>query len=156
MNRVVLIGRVVKEPNVYISESEDKILYMVLAVKKSYKDSENVDFILCKAFGDTASNLEKIAYKGLKLSVVGKLRTKSYTDDDGNKVYSAAVHIDEFEIVEHTKEYLETINNRPEGLEKSEGLEGFESFGDGFFKVPDYVVPFLEPIDVFDDELPFR
>ena len=105
MNKVVLIGRLTKDPEVRSTQSGLAVGRYTLAVDRSFKrDGEpTADFISCVAFGKQAEFLQKYAHKGLKLGVTGRIQTGSYTKQDGTKVYTTDVIVDSQEFVESKK-----------------------------------------------------
>lgn len=111
MNRVVLMGRLTREPDIRYSQGENPmcVARYTLAVDRRRRGSNNgtnsnnndeADFISCVAFGKTGEFAEKWLHKGTKIAVVGRLRTGSYTNRDGIKVYTTDVVVDEHEFAE--------------------------------------------------------
>ena len=102
MNKVFLIGRATREPDVRYSQGEQPmaIARFNLAVGRRFKkdgDNQNTDFISCVAFGKTAEFIEKYVFKGTKIAVDGKIYTGNYTSKDGNKVYTTDVVVEQVE-----------------------------------------------------------
>ena len=134
MNRVVLMGRLTKEPQ--ITESgEHKIARYTLAVDRRTKEKQT-DFISCVAFGRSADFAENYLHQGTKICVSGRIQTGSYTNREGKKVYTVDVVVDEQEFCESRSEtHTEpkqgavdtfTTNDRKDALQRSEhGLNGF-------------------------------
>jgi len=164
LNLVILTGRASTEPNVYITKTGVKIVAFPLAVKRRFKYQDiDTDFIYCKAFGSVANDIEDKLYKGVKVSVVGRINTGSYTNKQGIKVYSTEVHIAELNVLEHTKAYKELSNNFDNApIEYSNSIEGFKSSGSGLFEIPNYMGGFLDidealsSLGIDPEELPFR
>ena len=100
MNQVILIGRLTRDPEVKSTQSGTKIAKYTLAVDGS-KDA--VNFIPCTAFGRQAEFAEKYFRQGLKIGVVGKIQTGSYTNRDGQKVNTTDIIVDNQEFVESKK-----------------------------------------------------
>jgi single-strand DNA-binding protein len=104
MNRVDLIGRLVRETDVRYSQGQKPmaIASFSLAVDRKFKQEgqPTADFINCKAFGKTAEVIEKYVTKGTKIAVCGHIQTGSYTNKDGQKVYTTDVIVDELEFCE--------------------------------------------------------
>lgn len=96
MNKVILIGRLTKEPDVRYSQGENPtaVARYSLAVERRFKKDET-DFINCVAFGKSAEFAEKFLKKGMKIAVSGRIQTGSYTDKDGKKVYTTDVVVEE-------------------------------------------------------------
>ena len=99
MNRVILIGRLTKDPDVRYSQSGMSIARYTVAVDR-YKD-ETADFIPCIAFGKTAEAAEKYLAKGNRVAVSGRIQTGSYTNKDGYKVYTTDVVVENQEFIDN-------------------------------------------------------
>ena len=143
MNRTILIGRLTRDVDIRYSQGQNQtaIARYTLAVDRKFKDSNGnytADFINCVAFGKSAEFAEKYFHKGLKIAVVGRLQSGSYTDKDGRKVYTTDVVVEEQEFCESKGN-----SNQPSG-QQSVGQN--TSSNDGFLNIP-------EGLD--DDTLPF-
>lgn len=101
MNKVLLIGRLTRDPEVF-GEGDRKVAKFTLAVDRFGKDN-GADFPNCVAFGTRADFAEKWLKKGIKIHVEGKLQTGSYTKQDGTRVYTTDVVVDNTEFVESKK-----------------------------------------------------
>ena len=99
MNSVVLIGRLTKDVDLRYSNNQTAVGRFTLAVDRHDKD-KNCDFINCIVFGKSAENLEKYVKKGNKVAISGRIQTGSYTNKDGNKVYTTDVVAERVEFVE--------------------------------------------------------
>ena len=112
-----------------------------LAVDRKFKreGEQTADFIPCVVFGKNAEFAEKYLTKGKKIAVVGRIQTGSYTNQNGQKIYTTDVIVEEQEFVESkASEHSEnSSNNKSDGLNKD---------SDGFMSIPD---------GLEDDELPF-
>ena len=88
MNKVILIGRLIKDADIKASAAGMTIARFTLAVDRRFKkdNEQTADFINCVAFSKTAEFLEKYGKKGTKFVVEGSIQTGSYTNKDGNKV----------------------------------------------------------------------
>ena len=104
MNKVVLMGRLVREPEIRYTQGNEPIAVAryVLAVDRRYKkDGESgADFISCTTFGKSAEFAEKYLSKGIKIAVSGRIQTGSYVNRYGTKVYTTDVIVDEQEFAE--------------------------------------------------------
>lgn len=111
MNKVQLIGRLTKEPEIRYSQSAEPIAitrFSVAVSRKFKKDGEpDADFINCISFGKTAEFIGKYFNKGRMIGVVGSIRTNSWTDNNGQKRKSTEVQVEEAEFLEK-KESLDT------------------------------------------------
>jgi single-strand DNA-binding protein len=135
MNKVILMGRLTKDPNVSYSQGQEPmaVARYSLAVDRAYsKDREQTaDFINCVAFGKNGEFAEKYLRKGTKIAIEGRIQTGSY-EKDGRKVYTTDI------VVEH-HEFCESRN--------SSGNSGYAPDVDGFVSIPD---------NVDDEALPFN
>ncbi|MGG7058434.1 single-stranded DNA-binding protein [Clostridium tertium] len=103
MNKVILIGRLTKDPEVnFIPTNGKAVVRFSLAVSRAYKKDE-ADFINCKAFGKTAETIANYITKGRQIAVIGSLRTGSYEDKDGSKRYTTEVWIESFNFIGNNK-----------------------------------------------------
>ena len=121
MNKVILIGRLTRDPEVRYSSGEEQmaIARYTLAVDRPGKteDGKNqADFISCVAFGRAAQFAEKNFYQGMKIAVIGSIRTGSYTARDGHKVYTTEVVIDTQEFCEKKQEREATREALPDEI----------------------------------------
>lgn len=104
MNKVILIGRLTRDPEIRYSQGAKPVTTAryTLAVDRKFKQDggQSADFINCVAFGKGAELAEKYLKQGLKISVVGRIQTGSYTNKDGQKVYTTDVVVEEQEFCE--------------------------------------------------------
>jgi len=104
MNKVILVGRLVRDPETRYTTGENAtcITRFSVAVDRRFKreGESNADFPNCVAFGKTGEFIEKYFKKGSRIGVVGRIQTGSYTNKDGAKVYTTDVVVDEAEFVE--------------------------------------------------------
>lgn len=100
MNKVLLIGRLTKDAEVRYSQDNKAIARFTSAVDRI---GEGADFISCVSFGKTAEFLEKFGRKGVKFGMEGRIQTGSYTNKDGNKVYTTDVVVERVEFAESKK-----------------------------------------------------
>ena len=135
MNKTNLVGRLCADPDVKYSNNDKNtaVAWFTLAVNRRFvKDSEQTaDFIRCVAFGKTAEFIEKYFNKGSALGLTGRIQTGSYTNKDGNTVYTTDVLVEEVEFVERRSE-----NSAPSVPATTD---------DGFMNIPDNI----------SEELPF-
>lgn len=141
MNKVVLMGRLTKDPVVNYTSGDNSIAIAryTLAVDRrgAKKDGQpTADFISCVAFGKTAEFVEKYLKKGAKMNIVGHIQTGSYTNKDGAKVYTTDVVVDEHYFCESSGGNKGAGNNATTAAIDP---------GDAFLNVPEGV----------DAELPF-
>ena len=115
MNKVILMGRLTRDPEVRYTQGDNAmaIARYSLAVDRRFKrDGEpDADFINCVAFGKSGEFAEKYLKKGTKIAVVGRIQTGSYTNKDGQKVYTTDVVVEEQEFAE-SKNSSSSDNNQ--------------------------------------------
>lgn len=144
INKVILMGRLTRDPEIKYSQgaTATAIARFSLAVDRRYKrDGEpNADFINCIAFGKTGEFIEKYGYKGTKFVVEGRIQTGSYTNKEGQRVYTTDVVVENVEFAES--------KNASSGGNNNDGYIGQHpgTASDGFMNIPDGI----------DEELPFN
>lgn len=141
MNKVILMGRLTRDPEVRYSQGENAsaVARYTLAVDRRYnRDGEqSADFISCVAFGKNGEFAERYLHQGTKVVVSGRIQTGSYTNRDGQKVYTTDVVVEEQEFAESKASQQGNANTQPAPTPTP--------IGDGFMNIPDGI----------DDELPF-
>lgn len=139
MNNVVLIGRLTRDPEVRMTTSNTAVGRYTLAVDRRFKKEgeQNADFIPCIAFGKAAEFAEKYLNKGMKIAVTGRIQTGSYTNRDGQKVYTT-------DIVVETQEFAESKSTNDSSRQTKPQEPPVQNV-DGFLSVPDGIA----------EELPF-
>ena len=102
MNIVLMIGRIVADPETRTTESGMMIAKYRLAVDRQFKrDGEpTADFFNCTAFGKAGEFADRYLNKGMKIAIEGRLQTGSYTNKDGNKVYTTDIIVERHEFCE--------------------------------------------------------
>lgn len=99
MNKVILIGRTTKSPELrYAPGTGTAVCRFTLAVNRPYKKDET-DFINCVAFGKIAETIAQYVLKGRQVAITGSIRTGSYENNAGNKIYTTDVVLDGFEFI---------------------------------------------------------
>lgn len=141
MNKVIIMGRLTRDPEVRYSQGENPmaIARYTLAVDRRYtrnREEQTADFISVVAFGKAGEFAEKYLRKGLKVAVTGRIQTGSYTNKDGIKVYT-------FDVVAEEQEFAESKNASANGNQENAGSG---DANDGFMRIPDGI----------DEELPFN
>ena len=140
MNKVILMGRLTRDPEVRYSQGDTPtaIARYTLAVdRRARKDGEaSADFISCVAFGKSAEFAEKYLHKGTKLVITGRIQTGSYTNKDGQKVYTTDVVVEDQEFAE----------SKAAASGNQEGNSQPAASGDGFMNIPEGM----------DEEFPFN
>ena len=104
MNKVVLMGRLTRDPEIIHAQNENatSIAKWSLAVQRRFKreGDADADFINCVAFGRQAEFAEKYFRQGMKICISGRIQTGSYTNRDGNKVYTTDIVVEEQDFCE--------------------------------------------------------
>ena len=142
MNKVILMGRLTKDPEIRYTQGDEPmcIARYTLAVDRRYhrqNDDQTADFIRCVAFGRQGEFAEKYLHQGTKIVVSGRIQTGSYTKNDGTRVYTTDVVIDEQDFAESKVAGQQSSDQTPPPAPTDE---------DGFMSIPDGI----------DDELPFK
>lgn len=142
MNKVILMGRLTRDPDVRYTQGENStcIARYTLAVDRRTKreGQDSADFIPCVAFGRSGEFVEKYLKKGTKMGVVGRIQTGSYTNKDGVKVFTTEVVIEEQEFAESKN----SQNAQPAAQQPTQHNDQL----DGFMDIPD---------GIDEEELPF-
>lgn len=141
MNRVILCGRLTREPEVRYSQTASgsmAVARYTLAVDRKFKKEgeQNADFINCIAFGKSGEFAEKYFFKGIKIAISGRIQTGSYTNKDGQRVYTTDVVVEEQEFCESKQNQQSSGRIQPNSNVDS---NGFMSIPDG---VEDEGLPF--------------
>ena len=146
MNKVVLMGRLTRNPDVRYSQGEKAtcVARYTLAVNRRFRrdGDQDADFINCVAFGRNGEFAEKYLRKGTKIAATGRIQTGSYTNKDGVRVYTTEVVIEEQEFAE-SKNSSSAGNG---GFTGGNNAPAMQDAGDGFMNIPDGI----------DEELPFN
>ena len=158
MNKVILMGRLTRDPEVRYSQGESPlaIARYTLAVdrrqaRNNNGDEQTADFINCVAFGRTGEFAERYLHKGTKIAVTGRIQTGSYTNKDGVRVYTTEVVVEEHEFAESRNASANSEGGYNGGYNGG-GYAGGNNApapsgaGDGFMNIPDGI----------DEELPFN
>lgn len=132
MNKVILMGRLTKDPEVRYTQSDNStcIASFTIAVDRRYKGEQTADFINCVAFGKLGEHVEKYYRKGMKTALSGRLQVRNYTRD-GQKVYVTEVVAEEMEFAESKASSQQKSSETAKSGKRSDPLEGFMSIPDG-------------------------
>ena len=138
MNKVILMGRLTRDPEVRYSQGENAlaIARYTLAVDRRFKrdGEQTADFINCVVFGRSAEFAERYFRQGMRVTISGRIQTGSYTNREGVKVYTTEVVVEEQEFAESKRE-------------SQQGQQAPPKYdGDGFMNIPEGI----------DEELPFN
>lgn len=143
MNKVELVGRLTRDPEVRYTQGENAsaIARFSVAVNRRFKNNEgnyDADFINCVAFGKSAEFIEKYFKKGMAIGISGRIQTGNYTNKDGVKVYTTDVVVEE-------AEFVESKNGGGASAPSNISANNNTPSADGFMNIPDGI----------DEELPF-
>lgn len=146
MNKVILMGRLTRDAEIRYSQGESStaVARFTVAVDRRFRrdnDEQTADFIGCVAFGRTAEFLERFGRKGTKFVLEGRIQTGSYTNKEGQRVYTTDVVVENVEFAESKN----AAGNAGGGDFASAPSPG-SAAGDGFMNIPDGI----------DEELPFN
>lgn len=132
MNKVILMGRLTRDPEVRYSQGENRmaIARYTLAIDRRGRNDgdQTADFINCVAFSRSGEFAEKYFRQGIKVLVTGRIQTGSYVNKDGQKVYTTDIVVEEQEFCESKNSSVQTNNAKPAS-----------SMGDGFMDIPQSV-----------------
>ena len=139
------MGWLTRDPEVRYSQGENSmaIARYTIAVDRRVRrdgDQQTADFINCVAFGRSGEFAEKYFHKGIKIAVTGRIQTGSYTNKDGQRVYTTDVIVEEQEFAES-----KSASASNAGAAAANGNAAGSAIGDGFMNLPDGI----------DEELPF-
>ena len=151
MNKVILMGRLTREPDVRYSQNADGSMavarYTLAVDRRRGRNSDNeqsADFISCVAFGRSGEFAEKYLKQGTKIVISGRIQTGSYTNRDGAKVYTTDVVVEEHDFAESKAASSQAVNygSAPAAPAPAASSQGMP---DGFMTIPEGV----------EEELPF-
>jgi len=107
MNKAILMGRLTKDPELRYTQNETPVCTFTLAVEKYVKDEKQADFIPIVAWNKLAEVCSKFLSKRSKIVIVGRIQTRSWEDDDGNKHFVTEVVAEEMYFADSKKENTE-------------------------------------------------
>lgn len=148
MNKVILMGRLTRDPEIRYSNGENAcaVAHYTLAVDRRFKrqdDEQTADFIRCVTFGKNAEFAENYLKKGTKICVSGRIQTGSYTNGEGQKVYTTDVVVEEHDFAESRAASQTSSENENSGNTQEPPAGSADD--NGFMNIPDGI----------DEELPF-
>ena len=146
MNKVILMGRLTRDPEIRYSQGNDQmaIARYTLAVDRRFNRNgdQTADFINCVAFGRSAEFAEKYLKQGTKIVATGRIQTGSYTNKDGNKVYTTDVVVEEHDFCESkANQTSDGGSYQPAGRPSPANASA-----EGFMSIPEGI----------EDDLPFK
>lgn len=143
MNKIILVGCLTKDPELSATQNSSYVRFNLAVDRRFKRDGDEVtaDFPSCIAWGKTAEFIDKYFHKGMKLGLVGRIQTGSYTNRDGQKVYTTDVVAEEVEFVES-----KNASSGNSGGSGGRTAPPPVTDDDGFMNIPDGI----------DEELPFN
>ena len=151
MNKVVLVGRLTRDPEVRYSQGDSATAvarYTVAVDRRFKRDGEpTADFIPCVVFGRSAEFAEKYFRQGMRVLVSGRIQTGSYTNKEGQRVYTTDIIVDDQEFADSKNSAGGNGDNGGYGYRPTSRPAPTSAIGDGFMNIPD---------GVEDEGLPFN
>ena len=152
MNKVFLVGRLTRDPELRYTSSNLASMRCAIAVDRAYQregEERGADFINIVAFGNRAETIQKFFKKGNQIAIDGHINTGSYDDADGKKVYTTDVIIDNFQFIDPkgTRPVSDDSSLTPDDFPTSDDTTSSDS--------SDPFADFGAKIEVSDSELPF-
>lgn len=162
MNKVILMGRLARDPEVRYTTGQDTlaIARFTLAVERRMKreDQINADFISCVSFGRQAEFAEKYFHQGLKIAITGRIQTGSYKNREGQTIYTTEVVVEEQEFAE-SKAASEAAGNavvQNKGGSSSSPSRSTTRSKSKPSSAPAPTDAFMDVADTIDEDLPFN
>ena len=148
INRVVLTGRLTHNPELKTTQNGLSVASFTIAVNRQFADSQGkrgADFIRCVAWRKSAENFYKFTHKGSLIGIDGRIQTRSYDNNNGQKVFVTEVVVDSFSLLEPKSESQtndqSSNNNSYSNANTATEPDPFAGIGD--------------TVDISDDDLPF-
>ena len=152
MNKVILIGRLARDPEVRYTQGSEPmaVCRFAVAVDRPYSRNRNegdktADFLNCVCFGKRGENIGQFFRKGNRIAITGRIQTGEYTDQQGNRRFTTDIVVDDFEFVESKAEREQSSSSAP-----------------SYSNNPQPSAPSSQPADFYniddstdDDDLPF-
>ena len=150
MNKVILMGRLTRDPEIrYAQDNSLPVARFTIAVDRRFKrdnSQQTADFISCVAFGKTAEFFEKYMKQGTKVCLEGRIQTNSYTKQDGSKAYSTDVVVENVEFAESKNAAGTGVASQPSYSPAAEAPAPEAASAEGFMDIPDGI----------EQDLPFK
>lgn len=165
INNVSLTGRLTKDPELSYTQSGVAVVSFTLAVNRSFKSQSGeteADFILCQAWRKTAETIANYTKKGSLVGIEGRIQTRSYDNQQGQKVYVTEVVVNNFSFLESKSSqsnqqggYQNNYNNQNNYSNQNQGYQSNQQKPQNNFGSPDPFQGNGQSIDISDDDLPF-
>ncbi|EAE4372877.1 single-stranded DNA-binding protein [Listeria monocytogenes] len=159
MNRVVLVGRLTKDPELRYTPAGAAVATFTLAVNRPFKNGQGeqeADFIQCVVWRKPAENVANFLKKGSLAGVDGRVQTRNYEGNDGKRVYVTEIVAESVQFLEPKNNHVEgsTSNNNQNGANYSNNSQTSSYRADSSQK-KDSFADEGKPIDINEDDLPF-
>ncbi len=148
MNKVVLVGRLTRDPEVRSTSSGLSTARFTVAVNRNFKNKDgnyDADFISCVAFRNTADFVAKFFKKGSLIGLEGRIQTGSYDAQDGTKRYTTEVSVDNVEFVGSKSENNQSLFNDSAYIDRPSN--------EPIDMMPEYDIPTSDPYENYDKEI---
>ncbi|WP_129045489.1 single-stranded DNA-binding protein [Companilactobacillus metriopterae] len=167
INRVVLVGRLTRDPELRYTSSGSAVASFTVAVNRQFTNQQGereADFINCVIWRKAAENFSNFTNKGSLVGIEGRLQTRSYENQQGNRVYVTEVVVDSFSLLESRSESerrssSNTNNSAPSNQQSSSSFAPQDSNNNNdsnsFGGMSDPFADNSKPIEISDDDLPF-
>ncbi|MEB5791460.1 single-stranded DNA-binding protein [Mammaliicoccus sciuri] len=169
INRVVLVGRLTKEPEYRVTPSGVQVATFTLAINRTFTNQNgerHADFINCVVFRTPAENVNKYLNKGNLAGVEGRLQSRSYENNEGKRVYVTEVVCDSVQFLEPKSNNQQQSNYQRPQYNQQQGYQqqnyqqpnNYQQPQNNQYPAPQQHNPFTNangPIDINDDDLPF-
>lgn len=145
MNKIVLIGRLTKDPELrFAAGSGTAIANFTLAANRPHIDKskpQEADFINCVAFGKRAEAIAQYVFKGHQFAISGRLQVNKYVDKEGNNRWSSDVLVEDFDFIQSKKDSTNNYSSN-QGFNQSTDSFGGASYDDDMTPIDDGDIPF--------------
>lgn len=161
INNVVLVGRLTSDPSLRYTNNGSAVATFNLAVNRSFTNASGereADFVNCVIWRKPAETLANYAKKGTLLGVTGRIQTRNYENQQGQKVYVTEVVCENFQLLESKNNNQQNNDNQQQNSQQQNNFSNQQSQRDSYQDSLPNVDPFNknnEVIDISDDDLPF-
>ncbi|MBG9981729.1 single-stranded DNA-binding protein [Aerococcaceae bacterium DSM 111020] len=168
MNTVQLVGRLTKDIELKYTQSGKPFTSFVVAVDRSFKNENGereADFPMCQAWGKTAELMETYTNKGSRVGLEGSIRTRSYDNDQGTRIYVTEINVDRIHFLDNKQDNQQQGQqpqqpqqqfNQPQGQNNGYQQQN-QSFNPNYGQNNNYQQPVNggQDVDIAPDDLPF-
>lgn len=173
INRAVLTGRITKDPELRYTQSGTAVVQFTLAVDRQFKNQNGereADFINCVIWRKSAENFANFTHKGSKIGVDGRIQTRSYENQQGNRVFVTEIIVDNFALLDSRQDSQQGYapqnqNNQPQGnfngnqgnyqQQANNGSQGYQNQNNNGYQNNQQQYDNGQSINIDDSELPF-